>query len=329
MDKNYFIISNGRLKRKDNTVYFESDGKEEAIPIENIENLYLFGSIDLNTHFVNLLAGHQIPIHFFSYYGYYTGSFFPMDRTVSGKTLLCQIEHYKNIEQRSYLAKNIVKGSAENILSVMQYYNRREIDLKNEIENIKLFIEKLDTKESINEIMGTEANIRKIYYDSWKKWLNEEFEFEKRIKNPPDNIVNTLISFLNSVLYSTVLSEIYITQLDPTISFLHEPGERRYSLSLDIADIFKPIVVDRIIFYILNKNMVDDSHFESEQEICFLNDKGKRIVLKEYDKRLGQTIYYKKMEKYISYRMLIRTECYKILKHIIGLEKYIPFKMEY
>ncbi|HAF07929.1 MAG: CRISPR-associated endonuclease Cas1 [candidate division TA06 bacterium 32_111] len=329
MDKNYYILSNGRLKRKNNTIYFESQNGEESIPVEKIENLYLFGNIDLNTQLINIAAGYQVPIHFFSYYGYYTGTFFPMDRTVSGKLLLCQIEHHKNKEQRLFIASSIVKGSANNILNVLQYYQRRNVDLKIEIENIKYLVNDLENKNEINEIMANEANIRKIYYSCWNKWLDKDFEFYKRSKRPPEDKLNTLISFLNSVFYSTVLSEIYVTQLDPTISFLHEPGERRYSLSLDIADIFKPIIVDRLIFYLVNKQMVDDSCFEEEENICFINTKGKKIVLKEYDAKLGSTFYYKKMEKYISYRMLIRVECYKLIKHILGVEIYNPFRMEW
>jgi len=81
--------------------------------------------------------------------------------------------------------------------------------------------------------------------------LREDFSIEKREKHPPTNPLNALISFANSLVYTTVLSEIYHTQLNPCVSFLHQPGERRYSLALDIAEIFKPLIGDPIIFNLI------------------------------------------------------------------------------
>ena len=69
-------------------------------------------------------------------------------------------------------------------------------------------------------------------------------------------MINSLISFINSLIYSVALAEIYKTSLSPYISYLHEPGTRRFSLSLDITEIFKPLIVDRMLFSMLNKNQI-------------------------------------------------------------------------
>ena len=138
-------------------------------------------------------------------------------------------------------------------------------------------------------------------------------------------MVNTLISFLNSLVYTTVLSEIYKTQLDPTISFLHEPGVSRFSLSLDIAEVFKPIIADRLIFSLLNRNQIQDKHFTQGLEYLHLDENGSKIILSEYDKRLKQTINHKELNKEVSYRYLIRLECYKLIKHFYGEKEYDSF----
>ena len=96
--------------------------------------------------------------------------------------------------------------------------------------------------------MGVEGNIRKQYYAAWNIIINQEISFEKRVMHPPDNMINSLISFVNTLIYTKVLGELYRTQLNPTISYLHEPGERRFSLSLDLAEVFKPLIGDRLIF---------------------------------------------------------------------------------
>jgi CRISPR-associated protein Cas1 len=121
--------------------------------------------------------------------------------------------------------------------------------------------EKIEDVTDIKMLKGIEGNIRKTYYDAWNEIVSAEINFDKRVKRPPDNMINTLISFLNSLMYTKVLSEIYQTQLNPTISYLHEPSEKRFSLALDVAEIFKPILVDRLIFSLLNKKMISECIF--------------------------------------------------------------------
>src|SRR5688572_22531962 len=107
------------------------------------------------------------------------------------------------------------------------------------------------------ELMGIEGRVRQKYYQAFKDIIKGDYEFEKRVRRPPDNILNALISFGNSLVYAAVLGQIYRTQLNPTLSFLHEPGARRFSLSLDLAEIFKPLLTDRIVFKLLNTRMLN------------------------------------------------------------------------
>ncbi|OQX18244.1 MAG: CRISPR-associated endonuclease Cas1, partial [Candidatus Altiarchaeales archaeon A3] len=158
--------------------------------------------------------------------------------------------------------------------------------------------------------MSVEGKIWDNYYKNFNEIL-KNFEFTTRERRPPTNEINALISFGNSLLYSTTLSEIYNTYLNPAISFLHEPQERRYSLALDVSEIFKPLLVERTIFKLVNKQMLTEKHFESELKGVYLNDEGKRIYLKEYDERLNTTIKHPTLDREVSYRRLIRLECYK------------------
>ena len=115
--------------------------------------------------------------------------------------------------------------------------------------NIKETLTELEKATKITEVMNVEGRIRAEYYQYFDDILPDEFKMEGRSRQPPTNMINSLISFGNSMMYSTVLSELYNTQLNPTISYLHEPSERRFSLALDLSEIFKPILVDLVIFY--------------------------------------------------------------------------------
>lgn len=319
----YYIFSNGELRRKDNNIYFN----DRALKIEMTSDIYLFGEVTLNTKCLNFLGQNKKAVHFFNYYGFYTGSFYPKESNVSGKLLVKQVEYFQDREKRVELAREIIKSASDNIFRNLRYYNGRGKDLKNEMEIIKSYQLELDKAQEVNEIMGIEGNIRKVYYSTWSKIINQEIDFEKRVKRPPDNMINTLISFINSLIYTTCLSEIYKTQLNPTISYLHSPGDRRFSLCLDITEIFKPLIVDRMIFSLLNKNMISEDDFAKDSNFYYLKDKGRKKILEEYEKKLNQTITHKELKREVSYQTLIKLECYKLIKHLLGDKKFDGFKM--
>ena len=137
--------------------------------------------------------------------------------------------------------------------------------------------------------------------------------------------MNSLISFGNSLMYVTCLSEIYRTHLDPRISFLHATNYRRYGLNLDLAEIFKPIVVDRVIFTLVNKGMLQKESFKKDSGGVFLKDKAREVFLKAYDTRLKDTLMLPRLKRHVSYKRLIRMECYKLEKHLLGDEPYQPY----
>ena len=121
--------------------------------------------------------------------------------------------------------------------------------------------------------------MRETYYRAFDGILsNPDFIFDKRSRRPPKNNLNTLISFGNSILYTVVLSEIYKTHMDPRIGFLHATNFRRFSLNLDVAEIFKPIIIDRLIFTMVGTGMVTGKDFETESGGIILKDKSTKTV---------------------------------------------------
>ena len=306
---------------------FEIDGKKIFRPIESVEDIFLFSEHTLNTKLLNFLGQMKIPVHVFNYYGFYSGSFHPREQYLSGHVTINQAKHYLDMKKRLMLAYEFLNAAASNILTNLTYYRNRGRDIGAKIEQIKELKKSLKKADSISYLMGIEGNIRDLYYSAFTEIVQNKIEFEKRVKRPPDNFINSLISFGNSLIYTTILSEIYRTQLDPTVSFLHEPGYRRYSLALDISEIFKPILIDRMIFTLINKKVLSQQDTEKKLNYCYLKDQGRIKFLRKYDERLKKTVKHKKLNRHVSYKRLIRLECYKIVKHILGEEKYTGFKM--
>jgi CRISPR-associated protein Cas1 len=325
-------LKNGILKRKQNTIYLVFKDENEKIvnkvlPVEKIYSIYVYGRVTIRSGALSYLMHHNIPTHFFNKYGFYEGSFYPREALVSGDLLIKQAGHFLNMEKRLELAKEFVKGSLENIILNLQYYERTKGKLEEDIQKIKEFTTLIDLQNNIQQLMALEGNARQIYYQSFNKIFPDEFHFDKRSKQPPENMINCLISFGNSLVYSTCLTEIYNTQLNPTISYLHEPSERRFSLALDLAEIFKPLLADRTIFKIVNKGIISKEHFKKELNYCLLNNSGKRIFLENYDERLKTTIKHRSLKRSVSYQRLVRLECYKLMKHLLGIKKYKAFRI--
>ena len=332
MKKTYYLFNPGRLQRRDNTLKFtpyDKDGNEEKpryLPVENVAELVCFGNLDANSAMYNFLGQQQIPVHFFDYYENYTGSFMPREGLLSGKVLLAQVSFHKNKNKRMELARTIIDGASFNMRKNLNYYENRGKELSEHIHTIEKYRANIPATENIDELMGVEGNIRKVYYDAFEYILNFH-SMDGRSYRPPQNEVNALISFGNMMCYSQCLRAIHQTQLNPTISFLHQPGERRFSLSLDIAEIFKPILVDRLIFRMMNKKEIQEKDFEKSINRVVLREKGKQAFVKGWEERLNTTIKHRSLNRNVSYKHLIKLECYKLVKHILEIETYKPLKI--
>ena len=321
MGRNYYIFKEGRIKRSQNTVFIETPDGKRPLPVHDIDQIFIFGEMDLNTSFLNFIAQNKIVIHFFNFYGYYTGSFIPRETNISGDLTVKQVEYYLDKNKRIFLAKKFVEGALHNM---KRNFEKRE-GYKEEIKKINEFIKSIYTCENINELMSIEAHVRKIYYECMEK--ETSWEFEKRSIRPPQNPLNAMISFGNSLVYAQILKEIYETPLNPAISYLHEPFERRYSLALDIAEIFKPILSDKLILKLINLGIIKEEHFEKSLNFTYLKEEGRKIFVKFFDDLIEEKILHRKLKRKIKYKNLIKLELYKLVKHLLEEKNYEPLKV--
>lgn len=327
MTKRIFIFSSGTLKREGNTLCFIGPVKKKFVPVKEVSSLYIFGEVTFNKRLLEFLSTNKITLHLFNYYGYYIGSFYPRIYYSSGFMILKQAEHYLDIKKRTVLAGKFIKGAIDNILANLRYYAKRGKDLEETINSMRMYLYEIPKAKTPDELMGIEGNARKEYYSSWGKIIKrEDFKLIERSKRPPKNMINTLISFGNSMLYVAILSEIYKTHLDPRIGFLHTTNFRKFTLNLDVSEVFKPIIVDKVIFTLVNKKIVDKTCFVKEMNGIYLNNKGMKKFVESFEKKLNESIRYGSRKRY-SFQRIIRAELYKIEKHLMDEKEYIPFKL--
>ena len=344
MKRPYYLFSNGRLKRRHNTLTLvkhtdervpddaEADeglpsgeptgDKVTTFPIEAVDSLFLFGEMDINTKLITFLAQQQVPVFCFDYYGNFTSVIMPRAGQLSGSLHVKQAQHYLTPRKRMVLARALVEAAIFNIMRVIKYYVTRVDDnqpLNEALTMMDRTREQLEACPDIPTLMSSEGRVRDAYYQVWSTMLGpaitEKFPFNKRERRPPSNELNALISFGNSMCYSAVLRQLYRTALDPTIAYLHEPGDRRFSLALDVAEIFKPLLVDRAIFRLLKTGGITPKHFEARLGGCYLTEAGRKVFIQHWDERMKQTVNHRGLGRKVSYERLVRLECHKLVRH--------------
>lgn len=331
MAKNHtrYIFSMGELKRKDNSIAFSNEKGNFYIPIEDLRELYCMNEVSFNTKFLDFIAKAGITLHLFNYHGNYSGSFYPKDALISGDLTVKQ--SVTHINERAAIAKNIVHAIALNIHETLyHYYRHGKKELKEYLDWLKADVPRfLDKEIKIEQIMFVEGQIWNRFYDSFKHFLPEDFVMNKRVKRPPDNPINALVSFGNTLLYTKTISQIYNTHLNQSVSFLHSPREGRFSLSLDLSEAFKPIIVFKTIFDLVGRKQLQvTKHFNKELNYALLNEEGKKIFIDAFETRMNETFTHAKLKRKVSYKHCLKLDGYKLIKHIVEGREFMPFLLK-
>lgn len=324
-NRTLIIDSNKLIIRKQNNLdMYDLNSKGLPIgnsrtyaPIKTIDEIYILKKCNIDTETLAFLSDNNILVHFFSRNQRHIGNFFPNSKSSvnkSGFVFLQQLRAFEDEKHRLYIAKQITKAHFSNMKSNLKRYR-----IKNDFSKYIFNIERYNT---ISEIMGFEGMVKKQYYSLWNEIIKDQksFNFIRRSRRPPADKINVLISYLNSRVYSICLCEIYKTELDPRISFLHEPNFRNLSLHLDISEIFKPIIADRIIFKILNQKMITAKDFKKENGIYSLTKDAIKVIELEIIKKLSEIKEINNMKYNLRYL---------ILKEINKLKRCISETTEY
>lgn len=328
MAQSVYLFRSGYLRRKQNTLVFESKGAtRQFLPVETVRDVFAMGPLRLSATTLRFLGQKGIPVHFFTHYGTYAGTYWPRQRHTSGQLVIAQVQHALDPEKRLYIARQIVSSAIQQIRKNLLYYQNRGRDFSSILEYIAQREAQLPYLRTLAELMGEEGKVRSAYYQAWQAILDLPGPF-LRSRRPPATLPNALLSFLNTLLYTATLSELYHTPLHPGISFLHEPSTRRFSLALDLAEPFKPLLVDRLLFRLLNRAEISSADTEPLKHLpgVFLKEEARKKVIRAWAEQLQTTIQHRRLKRSISYRQLLRYEAYKLMRHLIGIETYQAFR---
>lgn len=315
-----FVSKEAKLRRRENTLTVLAGGRTRSFPVEKVRHIVLLSESDLNSKLLCLCGKHGVRLSVFDYYGYFKGSFEPISGHESGRVKLAQAQSIVNSDVRLGLAREIVRGAAHNMHANLLYHAYRgNLALEDSLKEMYSLSAKIGKTHDTMTLMGIEGNLHEVYYSAWKH-LDPYLDFGRRVRRPPNNPVNCLISFLNQMTYTVVRHETFKTHLDETMSWLHAPGSGRVSVSLDLAEPFKPILADSLIFRMVRKKIVAGNWFEQHEGVCLLSETGRQHAAEQFAAKLEETY------KDRTFREWIYREALGIERHIMGLAEYESFK---
>lgn len=317
------------LKADEKTILAEvedrdSDGTRKIrLPAEGVSTILVFEDGTLTTKLLGLCSKRGIRVIFFDHYGWYRGSFEPEGGHEAGAVLLQQASAALDPMARLDYAKRFVEGSAKNaerILRKKGYGSGAELsDAANRISD---WSSKAMGARSIEELMGFEGEWRGAYYEAWRL-IHPDLDFLPRARRPPSNPVNCMISFLNQMCYAETRNALAKTNLSDKIGFLHSSKTpNRSSLSLDVAEVFKPILVDRMIFRLAGLGQAKSGWFEQQDGICLLSVEGRDSLIRLWKEQMDETF------SGFTWRTWLAKEAWALERSLLGLKaSYEPFRI--
>lgn len=255
VDRSYHIINDGILTKRDYNILFESESGKKYLPVETTKAINIHSDVIFSAGFFEFMSRNRIDVNIFDRYGEIVGTFSAPKNGYSARTMLKQALIYQDEKQREKYAKSLEMAALHNLRANLQYYLKQEgtEKLSDAVGHFSELIKEMNLTTSVEDMMLVEARARELYYETFNEMIHvDDFFFSKRTRRPPKDPINALISFGNTYMYNRIATEIRKTSLDIRIGFIHATTNRNQSLNLDLAELFKPVIVDRTIFTLVN-----------------------------------------------------------------------------
>ena len=171
-----------------------------------------------------------------------------------------------NSEFSLKIAKSIVIGKLTNLITVLMRIQRTKNapQAKDKANQIRMLLKNVEDATSVDSVRGYEGRGSQLYFSALKYGLKNDYGFTKRVRRPPTDPVNSLLSLLYTFLMNKVYIAIRLASLEPYIGTLHTLDYGRYSLVFDLMEEFRPIIADTLMLSLFNLEILKDSSFEKE-----------------------------------------------------------------
>jgi CRISPR-associated protein Cas1 len=324
-----FVTTQGAYLSKQGETIVVSVQKETRLqlPIHTVQGIVCFGQVSMSPYLMGFCAKNRVAVSFLTEYGKFLAS---VQGEVSGNVLLRR-EQYRRADDLGaslQIAQSILIGKISNCRTVLQRTLRDHSDKGNVDEiakassRLSFSLSQIQNTDSLNELRGVEGECANTYFGVFDHLIvsqKNDFVFEKRSRRPPLDEVNSLLSFLYTLLMHDVRSALESVGLDSCVGFLHRDRPGRPGLALDIMEEFRPFLADRLTLSLINREQIRKKGFKKmESGAVLMDDSTRKEILVAYQKRKQEQITHPYLKETVQVGLLFYIQALLLARHLRG-----------
>ncbi|MEM0955251.1 MAG: type I-C CRISPR-associated endonuclease Cas1c [Pseudomonadota bacterium] len=317
-------------KERETMVIKQGKEKLGQFPALSLGGILCFGRVSVSPFLMGYCAENGIGVAFYTEYGRFLAR---VQGRQTGNVLLRRTQ-YRWADDKEHtveIARLMVAAKIANSRSVLLR------ELRNHGENAKLSsaevklassLRRVRVVESVDEIRGVEGDAASSYFGVFDELIRGSgFAFSGRVRRPPTDPVNALLSFVYSLVTQECVSALYGVGLDPYVGFLHRDRPGRVSLALDLLEEFRASWADRFVLTLVNRHQVQTSDFVTEASGAVrLLDTVRKKVLTLYQERKQVELTHPYLQEQIPIGLLPHSQALLLARHLRGdTDHYTPY----
>jgi CRISPR-associated endonuclease Cas1 len=307
----------------------DQDGEKvtRQIPLRDLDRLIISSGVTLTGPALAALMNHDIPVIHMNHSG----------TRCLGTTLSpaahhapARIQQYQitlDAERSMPLASKLITAKIRNQRRLLQRLtNDRKMDASTPLQRLNALIHRASHPGDAPELLGLEGAASASYLSFWARLLPIDFPFEKRSRRPPLNPVNATLSFISAVLTNEMTALIHAHGLDPALPVFHVPDSGRPSLSLDLVEPFRPVIVEALTLDLFSRSMLQPQHFQPlENGGIHLTPEGRKKLILQYEKRLQREFFSTQRQHRTSLRQQLDNTVSRFKSALTSPDEFSPF----
>jgi CRISPR-associated protein Cas1 len=332
-----FVTTQGAyLFKEGETVVVKVEGEVRLrLPIHTIGGIVCFGNVLCSPFLLGFCAENDVAVSFLTERGRFLAR---VQGPVSGNVLLRREQYRKADDQNATVevTKSVLTGKLANCRTVLQRALRDHGEklnsgpVKEVSSRLSYYLENLSNETKLDALRGIEGDAAHMYFSVFNELITaqkEDFSFEERNRRPPLDNVNSLLSFVYTLLTHDVRSALESVGLDPAVGFLHRDRPGRPGLALDLMEEFRPFFADRLVLSLINLKKVQGKGFtKTESGAVLMSDDTRKEVLVSYQNRKQEEIMHPFVGEKIHVGMLFHIQALLFSRFLRGeLDAYPPF----
>jgi len=312
-----------KIKSRKGIVVIKKEGEKFYFSPKEIEQLIIAGDALITSGAVINLVKNRVDVVFVEH-----GPNF-LARVVRNDYNFITDLHRKQIvmteEKKLDMAREIVDALIYNKIRMLQQIQKnRDIDFSMEIDYLKEYRTGIENVSSKNILMGIEGEATKMYFSAFKRIIPKELGFIRRVKHPPMDPVNSMLSYGYTILFSRVSYALMLAGLNVFEGIFHESYRDRMALAYDAMEEFRQPIVDRVVITMVVRNMVGFDDFKMKSDMCYMEDDFKKKYLELLYSRFEERYNYE--GKDYEFLDIIHEQAKKLANAILKDEKYNAFR---